>query len=129
MSGRRVTFLGGGLERFSCFCRAGLLGRVERVFQLVPSAAQAAESPQSRAELGSDDFLDHVMAAGGGGAQTLLCQEGDASLPCRVIGKDDAAVGCLICEGAGRLESAPRPVEPRRPVRLRALNPLDVPGG
>jgi hypothetical protein len=63
-----VDDLGGGLEGFGCFRRAGLLGRVERVLQLIPSAAQAAEGPQGLAELGPDDFLDRVVAAGGGGA-------------------------------------------------------------
>ena len=49
-----------------------LLGRVKRVLQFVPPAAQAAESPQARAELGSDNFFNHVVATGGGGAQALL---------------------------------------------------------
>ena len=76
-----VDDLAGGLERFGCFCRAGLLGRVERVFELVPSAAQAAEGPQGRAELGPDDFLDDVVAAGGGGAQACCARR--ATQACR----------------------------------------------
>jgi hypothetical protein len=109
------------------FCRAGLLGRVERVIELVPSAAQAPEGSQGRAELGPDYFLEDVVTAGGGGAQALLSQEGDAGLPGRVVGEDDTAVRCRLGEDARRFESAPRPVEPRCAVSLRALDPLECP--
>jgi hypothetical protein len=64
--------LGGGRERFRGLCRICLLGRVERVLQLIPPAAQAAEGSQHGTELGSDGFFDHVVAASGGGAQSLL---------------------------------------------------------
>ena len=71
-----VDDLGRGRERFRCLCRACLLGRVERVIQLVVPAAQAAEGAQGRAELGSDDLLDRVVAAGG-----TRCSWGRATSP------------------------------------------------
>jgi hypothetical protein len=45
------------------------------------------------------------------------------------LGENDAAVGCLLRDGPRGFESAPSPVEPGCPVRLRALHPLDVPLG
>jgi len=43
---------GGGLKRFRCLFRVCLLGRVERVLQLIPPAAQAAEGSKHGTELG-----------------------------------------------------------------------------
>ena len=123
-----VDDLGGRLQCFGCFPGAGLLGWVVRVLQLVPPAAQSAEGPQCRAELGPDDFLDRVVAAGGGGAQALLGQEGDAGLPCGIIGEDDAAIGCrsaMTVPPPGRAVPglATMPRLPARPALARRVRP------
>jgi hypothetical protein len=65
---------------------------VERVLQLVAPAAQPAEGSQASAELGADRFFNGIMAAGGGWAQALLGEQGDASLPGGVVSEDDAAI-------------------------------------
>src|SRR5690349_2530836 len=97
---------------------AVLLGRVERVLQLISPAAQAAEGSQRGTELGADGFFDHVVAAGSGGPQALLGEHCHACLPGSVICKDDTAVGCRLGKDARRIEAAARPLEPGVSVRL-----------
>ena len=46
--------LGGGRQRFRGLCRICLLGWVERVFQLISPAAQAAEGSQHGTGPGAD---------------------------------------------------------------------------
>jgi hypothetical protein len=69
------------------------------------------------------------VAAGGGGAQALLGQEGDTCLPGRVVSEHDAAVWRRLGQGLRRLKPAARPFEPGGAVRLGALDPLNVAGG
>src|ERR1700733_7704917 len=111
--GGGIDDLAGGLHSFSGLAGAGLLGRVVRVFKFVASAAQPAEGSQAGAELGADGIVNGLVAAGRGGAQALLGEQGDASLPGGIVSEDDAAIGCRLhdqacqqlcrAEGSGRL--------------------------
>jgi len=83
----------------------GVVGREpgsnhNRVLNVVSLPPQATVPVEGGAKLTSDGNLDYVMAAFGGGAQSLLCEQGRACETCGVVSKGECAV--WVVGGGGK---------------------------
>ncbi|HEY6275667.1 MAG TPA: hypothetical protein VIX86_04985 [Streptosporangiaceae bacterium] len=72
--------------------RGGICGQA-RIFQLVPSAPQVSEWPETPAKLGPDRAFHRVVTPVGGGTHALLRQQRNTGEPRGVVGQDVSAVG------------------------------------
>ncbi len=75
------------------------------ILGLVSASAESVDGLESAdaGELRVDRFDDHDVAAGGGGAQTLVGEERGGGLACRVVGERERAL-----RDRQRLSSTPR---------------------
>src|ERR1019366_6127861 len=85
----------------SFLSRGGVCGET-RILQLVPSAPQVSEWPETRAELGPDRTFHRVVTTVGGGTHALLRQQRNTGEPRGVVGQDVSAVGVGLNQALSR---------------------------
>src|SRR5262245_33461185 len=80
------------LDSLLGFVHGGCVCGQAGIFQLVSSAPQVRERPETLAKLCPHRAFHRVVTSVGGGTHALLCQQGDAGEPGGIVGQDVRAV-------------------------------------